>query len=232
MDSQFNPHNIFPKWNIWIYVAGALGLTFGFSAAIESSLLMPSLLLRGIDIVLYIFPLLKLSARLKEDTLQRAAGAWFVLMIVSTANSVITGTLEQKIQDKKKSYYSYYSYSSHEVRSLQETLDDFYIFDLMVLGGAFLAFLFLFFSLYSALKNQCKKHEISINPILFFFGFQYGYSKYIVDQIAEKQPESRNEKDDFGVGGLFLIAFKGGWTILVGLLLMSRLLVFCKGCLD
>ena len=66
--------------------------------------------------------------------------------------------------------------------------------------------------------RQCiveTKTNFTINPVLMFIGFQWGYPKYVIEQIGQTVNIDESKAEDFGFMRMFVYLLRGGWSVLV-----------------
>ena len=125
-----------------------------------------------LDLIWFVYPLVKMCHRLGDEALQKVAGAWLLLYVsVGLFASCLLGIEPGR-------------------REVVELLT---LVEMAGVAMQVVAQIILVGMVYLALIPTCRSYDIKLRPVVLFFGLMYGYPKYIVDQIADRQPDGADE---------------------------------------
>ena len=204
--------DIFPDWNLPLYVVSAMSIPIVSSFLPLETPGHIFLFIAVFDIRFFIRPMLKLSYRLGDSFLHRISGIWGLAHIVLYVLFGIQFIIQKGLSKIRPHYGNNYSVGNKreliQYLEISQSLEG--VFLIIVLVSTLL---FMFF-LYQSLKNICNRNHVTINPILYFLGFQYGYPKYLVDKVTVGTSDISVE-EDFGFFRMILFIFKGGWALFI-----------------
>lgn len=206
--------DIFPDWSLPLYVFLAIAIPVVSVYLPLETPVQVFIVIALVDIRFFLRPMLKLSYRLGDSLLHRISGIWGLANITLYVLSCIRLVIQKGLSNiRPYGYGSNYSAREQKAELLQ------YLEICQSLEGVFLivvlisALLFMFF-LYQPLKTICNRNQITMNPILYIFGFQYGYPKYLTDKVTVGTSDISVE-EDFGFFRMILFLLQGGWALFI-----------------
>ena len=210
--------NIYPKVNTFAYVGIGVVLSFLQWKIFNGNLdLHPRALwiVFLIDFKWFIYPILKLSYRMKSDDIVYTLGGIFGLFWILYA-LVTSGMVWISMVVKRMTTQSFQQTPAkiEEVLQMQELL---LRLEPNILIWLCISQLALTFFVFMGLRKYIQEIQtnFTMNPVLMFFGFQFGYPKYVIEEIDKDVDVDMSLPEDFGFIRMVGYLIRGGWSAFI-----------------